>query len=136
MLLIAALLACSPNTPEEDALEDARESWEENAPAHYRFVHDEWAFAPSDGPVEIEVQDGEVVSALIIETDQPAPASRELTIEDLFDVIEGELDDEPDAIEIRYDAELGYPESVDVDPLQNAMDDEHGFTVEHFEILD
>ena len=135
MLLIAAMFACSmPNDQVE--LDEGRERWNENAPSHYRYVQDEWAFADSVGPVRIEVQDGEIVSALIVETDEPAPESRALTIEDLFDMVQDELDGDPDSIEVVYDDELGFPASVDVDPIENAMDDEHGFSAEQFEILE
>ena len=135
MLLIAALFACSmPNYQFE--LDEGRERWNENAPSHYRYVQDEWAFADSVGPVRIEVQDGEIVSALIVETDQPAPESRALTIEDLFDMVQDEIDQEPDDITVEYDAELGFPSSVDVDPISNAMDDEHGFGADWFETLE
>ena len=121
---------------EQSELDDAREKWDETSPAHYRYVQDEWAFAPSDGPVRIEVQDGEIVSALIVETDQPAPESRALTIEDLFDKVQEELDGRPDDITVEYDKALGFPASVDVDPISNAMDDEHGFGADWFETLE
>ena len=135
MFVVAALFACSISNVQNE-LDDGRELWNENAPTHYRYVQDEWAFADSVGPVRIEVQDGEIVSALIVETDQPAPESRALTIEDLFDMVQDEIDQEPDDITVEYDAELGFPSSVDVDPIENAMDDEHGFSAEQFEDLD
>ena len=135
MLLIAALFACSlPNYQFE--LDEGRERWNENAPSHYRYVQDEWAFADSVGPVRIEVLDGEVVSAVIVETDEPAPEARELTIEDLFDMVQDEIDRDPDDLDVVYDEQLGFPASVDVDPIDNAMDDEHGFSAEQFEILE
>jgi hypothetical protein len=135
-MFLLVLLACPHPDGVQDRLDSARDQWNESAPSHYRFVHDEWAFAPSEGPVEIEVEDGEIVSAVIVETDEPAPPSRALTIEDLFDVVQDELDGDPDDIHIRYDSDLGFPKSVDVDPIENAMDDEHGFTVEQFEVLE
>jgi hypothetical protein len=121
---------------EQSELDDAREKWDADAPSHYRYVQDEWAFADSVGPVRIEVQDGEIVEALIVETDEPAPDSRALTIEDLFAMVQDELDGDPDDITVEYDAELGFPASVDVDPIENAMDDEHGFSAEQFETLE
>lgn len=135
MLLAAALFACSISNVQNE-LDDGRELWNENAPSHYRYVQDEWAFADSVGPVRIEVQDGEIVSAVIVETGEPAPDARELTIEDLFDMVQDEIDQKPDDITVEYDAELGFPASVDVDPIENAMDDEHGFSAEQFEDLD
>ena len=134
-LLAAALFACSISNVQNE-LDDGRELWNENAPSHYRYVQDEWAFADSVGPVRIEVQDGEIVSAVIVETGEPAPDARELTIEDLFDMVQDEIDQKPDDITVEYDAELGFPASVDVDPIENAMDDEHGFSAEQFEDLD
>ena len=135
MLLIAALFACSmPNYQFE--LDEGRERWMENAPSHYRYVQDEWAFADSVGPVRIEVLDGEIVSAVIVETEKPAPESRALTIEDLFDMVQDEIDQDPDDLDVEYDGDRGVPATVDVDPIRNAMDDEHGFSAEQFEILD
>ena len=135
MLLIAALFACSISNVQNE-LDDGRELWNATAPSHYRYVQDEWAFADSVGPVRIEVLDGEIVSAVIVETEKPAPESRALTIEDLFDMVQDEIDHEPDDLEVEYDDELGFPSSVDVDPIENAMDDEHGFSAEEFEDLD
>jgi hypothetical protein len=136
-MLFTVLFACLPiDGPRQKALDDAQARWDAEAPSHYRYVEDEWAFAPFDGPVRIEVQDGEIVYALIVESDQPAPESRALTIEDLFDKVQDALDGRPDDIEIEYDGELGFPASVDVDPIENAMDDEHGFSAEQFENLE
>jgi hypothetical protein len=135
MLLFAALFACSVPTDQRE-LDEARERWNQNEPTHYRYVHDEWAFSDSVGPVRIEVLDGEVVSAVIVETGEPAPADRELTIEDLFDMVQDEIDGDPDDITVDYDDELGFPENVDVDPIENAIDDEHGFSAEEFETLE
>ena len=136
MLFLTVLACVFEPGQRQKALDDAREKWDENAPSHYRYVEDEWAFAPSDGSVRIEVQDGEIVSALIVETDQPAPESRALTIDDLFDKVQDELDGGPDDITVEYDAALGFPASVDVDPISNAMDDEHGFGADWFETLE
>ena len=135
MLLIAALFACSmPNHQFE--LDEGRERWTENAPSHYRYVQDEWAFADSVGPVRIEVLDGEIVSAVVVETDEPAPDERALTIDDLFDMVQDEIDEDPYDLDVVYDEDLGFPATVDVDPIKNAMDDEHGFSAEQFEILE
>lgn len=135
MLLVAALFACSmPNYQFE--LDEGRERWNENAPSHYRYVQDEWAFSGSVGPVRIEVLDGEIVSAVIVETDEPAPEARALTIEDLFDMVQDEIDGDPDDLDVVYDEDLGFPATVDVDPIDNAIDDEHGFSAEQFEILE
>ena len=135
MLLIAALFACSlPNYQFE--LDEGRDRWIENAPSHYRYVQDEWAFADSVGPVRIEVLDGEIVSAVVVETDEPAPNERALTIEDLFDMVQDEIDEDPHDLDVVYDDDLGFPVTVDVDPIKNAIDDEHGFSAAQFEILE
>ncbi len=136
-MLFVLLSACLPvDSHNQRQLDAAHDKWDADAPSHYRYVEDEWAFAPFDGPVRIEVQDGVIVSALIVETDQPAPESRALTIEALFDKVQAELDGHPDDIAIEYDPDLGFPASVDVDPIENAMDDEHGFTAGQFETLE
>jgi hypothetical protein len=136
MLLLTVLACVFAPGPRQSALDDARAKWDTEAPSHYRYVEDEWAFAPFEGPVRIEVEDGEIVQALVVETDQPASDARQLTIEDLFDKVQAELDGEPDDITIEYDDTYGFPASVDVDPIENAMDDEHGFTAQQFEDLD
>jgi hypothetical protein len=136
MLLLTVFACVFEMGPRRSELEDARKLWEAVGPTHYRYVEDEWAFAPFEGPVEIEVDDGEIVAALVVETDQPASAARHLTIEDLFDAVEAELDRKPDDIAVEYDETYGFPASVDVDPIENAIDDEHGFTAQQFEDLD
>ena len=130
-----AVIGCFAS-PEQDALDAAPEKWEANAPSHYRYVEDEWAFAPSDGAVRTEVQDGEIVDAVIVETDEPAPVSRVLTMEELFDRVQNEIDGRPDDITVEYEASLGFPVSVDVDPISNAVDDEYGFGANWFETLE
>jgi Family of unknown function (DUF6174) len=135
MTLLLAVLACSTEGPKDSELDEARDRWEENAPTHYRYVEDELTTGSSLGPVIIEVDDGAIVYALYTETDEPAPAARTLTIDELFDKAQGELDAEPDDITIVYDEALGFPKSVDVDPYENGMDDEYGWTATQFETL-
>ncbi len=54
------------------------------------------------------------------------------TIDELFDVIQKALDDEVDSLEVEYDATYGYPKSVAIDPITNAIDEETSYFIEAF----
>jgi hypothetical protein len=57
------------------------------------------------------------------------------TVEELFGVLEQAFDNGADKVDATYDATLGVPIDVDIDPMRDAIDEEHGFVVEGFTVL-
>jgi hypothetical protein len=54
------------------------------------------------------------------------------TVEELFAVLEQAFDTGADDVDATYDATLGLPLLAAIDPMENAIDEEHGFLVEGF----
>jgi hypothetical protein len=66
-----------------------------------------------------------------------AGALRELdTVPEMFAAIRGALHD-PSAgdVTVSYDRHLGFPRSASIDRIKNAVDDEIGWTANHFRRL-
>jgi hypothetical protein len=86
----------------------------------------------------VEVIDGEVVSVFNlnepVSDSGPAYGGPADTVPGLFDRIQAELDAAPDGLRATY-AELGYPTSLTVDPESNTIDDEYGWVVENFQVI-
>jgi hypothetical protein len=114
------------------------QKWQDLNITHYRMQVGIGCFCPfSDRmPLTVEVLDGRVVSVQdksgqTVAHDDPilAPGTLELlTIPGVFtyarDAIHG-----PGEIKISYDANLGYPVRMNIDPIKNAVDDELSVTI-------
>ena len=144
ILILTVLTACSA-TP-TSALAGNRQKWEAKNITHYRFNLAIGCFcAFSDKmPLSIEIQDGQVVS-MVDNQGQPVTEFKETfdqynSIEKLFatlDAAENAATENggADKVTVTYNAEFGYPESVYIDYIEMATDDEIGFTVSEFESL-
>ena len=132
-LVLGAVACDDPTDAERDALNTNRELWRSQGIVSYRYEYQLNCFCggPGSQPVAIEVDDGEVVRVTILETSEEVPAS-ELSdypaIEDLFAMIEGWLSRDPHEVNAEYHAELGYPVDVFIDFIENAIDEELGFS--------
>jgi hypothetical protein len=58
-----------------------------------------------------------------------------LTIDEIFDVIQGAIDDDAVEIDVRYDKQLGYPTDVQIDLSRALINDDAQFEVREFEEL-
>ena len=114
------LIACVSSQRSTD-LEDAEQRWSDAGITDYSYTLTWQCFCPDGGvPSTVEVQGGEVVGS--------TPESSEATtVEGLFDTVRGAIASDPDAFDVSYDATLGYPTMLNVDPMLNAMDEEYGF---------
>lgn len=54
-----------------------------------------------------------------------------MTVEDLFEVAQDAIET-ADHVDISYDPDLGYPTTVSVDQILEAVDDEFTWTIESF----
>jgi len=139
ILILTALTACSA-TP-SSTLAGNRQKWESQNITHYRFNLAISCFcAFSDKmPLTIEIQDGQVVS-MVDNQGQPVTDFKETfdqynSIEKLFATLDSAENGGADKVTVTYNAEFGYPESVYIDYIEMAADDEIGFTVSEFESL-
>ncbi len=125
--------------PEQDELALARARWAVTNADDYSFEFRRACFCAPDfvRPVRIEVQDGTVTSAVYVDTEEtiPPPLTSVPTIDDLFDEIQAAMDGMAFSIIAEYDADMGYPTSVSIDHIENAIDDEMAFTVSSLQLL-
>lgn len=119
-----------------------REKWESQHITHYRFeLHVSCFCAFRDQmPLTIEVKDGKVVS-MIDSKGQPVTQFGELfdtynTIDKLFAKLDAALNGEADSTTVEYDSAKGFPTSIYIDYIQEAADDEIGFTVSNLTALE
>ena len=57
------------------------------------------------------------------------------TIEEIFDYIEKVINDKPDELNTKYDETYGFPTSIGIDYIEEAVDDEIGYSYTSFKIL-
>lgn len=107
--------------------------WESVEPVAYAFTYTAGSMI---GPrqVRVSVRDGKVVSS---EVSAPPYLRLELkgrTVEAVF----AELKDDQakaDEVKVTYDEVWGFPTTVSVDEIENAIDDEHGYGIKEFQVI-
>ena len=104
----------------------------------YTFVLEQICFCPITGPVKVVVEDGAVTSAVVLKGVQggmkkgaDAPDYLRQTIND---VIAEANNTEAAKIDVDWPAGQAWPNSVAVDRIENAVDDEVTFTISDVEI--
>lgn len=139
ILTIIVLTACSvtPQSP----LAANRQKWEAQHINHYRFhllISCFCAFRDKM-PLTIEIKDGQVVSMLDNQGQSLAAFADAFetynSIGKLFGILDSALNGGADKVTVEYNADYGYPQSISIDYVEQAMDDEMGFTINEFEIL-
>jgi hypothetical protein len=115
---------CPPGTEEVAAeLAAQRATWEQAGVDSYEFTMGIEVFGPLYGAYRIVVVDDAPVS-MVREDESEAPLPAELpgTIDAVFDLLERSVS--ADRFVATYDPDLGYPRSVTIDHILNAIDDE------------
>ena len=139
LVLAIFLSACGGRT----AFQQNRERWEGQNVNHYRYTIVLGCFCPFAGAeVTYEVLNGQVVDEsvkpAVDRPDDPARISEFYqpynTIEKVFNYV-GRSFDEADETTVAYDPTYGFPTSVSVDRIKQAMDDEMYLTLSDFEVL-
>ena len=105
------------------------DKWHSRDIASYDFVYHAGGMA-GECELFVHVRDGKVASA----TEQHPcwlHANDAPTIDGVFDTLAKEYR-ESDQVDATYDPEYGFPTSVSVDRIRNAIDDEWGFGVSDF----
>ena len=138
-VLAIALSACGNGT----AFQKNLDKWEGQNINHYRFTLVVGCFCPFAGAeVTYEVVNGQVVNESIKPAvDRPDELDRISefyqsynTIEKVFSYV-GKSLNEADETTITYDPTYGFPTTVSVDWIKQAMDDEMYLTLSNFEPL-
>lgn len=152
-LIVMLAAACVPPTfkpapptaspsPELAQLQMNRELWRAKSGGNYKARIGASFFGPQEWqlPITVVVKRGELES---FSTDGPAPAAAEWaafrskhdTIEKVFALIEKAIADKAERVEVDYDAALGYPRRVTIDPVQQMADEESYYAIDNVEIL-
>ena len=113
-------------------LTESRRKWVEKGIKNYQFEFQRICFCPPayTKKVKLTVRDGVVESIQQADTGEVVDKSKYefyLTVEGLFDYIQAAIDKKAHSVNVLYDAELGYPTSVEVDYIERAVDDEIRF---------
>lgn len=139
--LATGLAGCSDSaSPQRDPLESSRALWESRALDDYEFELGRACFCYPEyvGPARIRVRDDRVESVVYTSNGAPVPDSLitaywTITIDSLFGKILELRDEAPDTMGVRYNTDLGYPESIYVDFDRLLADDEFDWRVSHIE---
>jgi hypothetical protein len=128
--------ACSPSNLQ--ALEDAKQRWDESEIVSYKYVFDQICFCFPPGPIEIEVANCTIDSAAFLTEgfEDDDATDRASTIEQLFAGLEQSLascpDNGPDSYQASFHPDLGYPLNVNIDREFAAQDEEIIYSVRNF----
>lgn len=144
VFLFIPFISCSLFTNENDGLEQAVLKWEKSKSSDYEFDYNVGCFCVAHTPAKIivhadtvyQVLDPVTRDSLMIETEGNTfqYAGRLFkdsykTIDELFDVILDARKKNAHKIHAEYNPENGIPESISIDYIKNAVDDEIGYTI-------
>lgn len=131
-------VSCTGSVPRE--LTSGKKLWKDQGLTNYDFTLERQCFCPEDwrGPVDIQVRDGVAVSVTYVssrEADTDGKFDNADTIDKLFTILENaytgkdDFEQVADAINVTYNAEMGYPVTFFIDVSQTIADEEQGYTV-------
>ena len=146
ILIVMALLlsACvSVNAlGNHSEIEQNQAKWQEAGISHYRYDLSISCFCifTQDMPLNIEVQDGKVVSMQYKSGKPIDPSLLELfgkyaTIDRTFAALKADLNGAADEVSAKYDPTHGFPTEVTIDVEKQATDDELYLSLSNFEKL-
>lgn len=129
-LLLVAVVGCADDTSKAPGeLVAAREQFAETLDGSYIFT---WqrsceCTAETAGPIRITVQNGQIIQAIDLASEQPVSSnvlSGLQTIEGVFDTIEDAYNEGAASINVTYDPSLKFPASVGIDYDLGIADEE------------
>lgn len=134
-LLLTFAAGCGGNAPSAETPEPTPLAQEDRklSTDDYRYVYQPSCFCVFSGEVEVEVRDGEAVSAEVLggEKLDPMPMYLSKTIEEM---LEDARESKGKSL-VKWAEDGSHPVVISIDPLPEAMDDEITYTVVEFEEL-
>ena len=139
--LVFMLAACSIGGSE---FARNQQKWNDANIRHYRFQLTVGCFCPfgDQMPLTVEVLNGKVVSitakdgSTVIQGDPSYETfARYATIDNLFTELKADLGGKADQVTVTYDATYGFPSTINIDFIKNAVDDELYLSTTGFEKL-
>ena len=139
---LLALAGCTDATGPDDAaalLEHNRSVWSGAGITSYRYtITRACECTPeSAGPVTVEVRNGLVVDRRYESGAAVSPQYSEVftTVPGLFDIIQEAVTLPAASLSVRYNQDYGYPESIAIDWVAGAVDDEVSYRVGSFNVF-
>jgi len=139
VLGLTLLIAACGDPVGFDSFEEARDRWEARAVDHYSFVLRPLCFCIFTGPALVTVEGGEIVSVMDGETGEPIEDDRLVlmrTIDELFTLLDDAWKEDAHRVQVEYDPEYGYPADLWIDYSENVADEELGYQVTEFTVVD
>jgi hypothetical protein len=138
LVLFGLLAACGPTQPGEiwqDQLDLARTHWEQVGPLNYQFRYTRHCFCPQL-VLDVTVQSGAVTAIhdVVADTAYTAPLP-DYSMPAVFERIQEMINQPVHQLSATYHSVNGVPLGVAADPIRDAIDDEHGFTIGAFVAL-
>ncbi len=131
VFLVFLMCGCSGLfDPTENDLEENLSKWQASGIEDYSFRFQRLCFCISVEALNVEVVDGEIVSATVAatgETPHPAVVDQVLTIDGIFAAIQDAIDRDAFSLSVTYHETLGYPTIVDIDYNEQAIDEEMSY---------
>lgn len=138
-LLLLAAAACSDTTglsSQDDLLNQNRALWGRKGPANYQYVITRSCecLPESAGPVTVVVREGQVDTRHYASGAPVDPQYDQLftSVPGLFELIQQAVDLPAAGLAVRYNSQLGYPESIQIDWVAGAVDDEVSYRITDF----
>ncbi len=133
-ILLCAVIGCGSETKAPDDLVTARAQFSETLHGSYRFT---WRRScecsqESTSPIRITVQNGQIIQAVNVETEQAVSAdtlSSLETIEGVFDMVEDAYNEDAASIHVSYDPTQHFPTTVSIDYDLNIADEEFSLQI-------
>ena len=124
----------TPLWPDQSQLARAEARWSAAGPASYDFDVRVgcYCIGTTFGTVTVSVRNRQAVG--VVRSDSGTTVDSiyfqiVLTVDRMFADVRGYLSGKPASFHAAYDATLGYPTALSVDPIANAADDEYSFQV-------
>jgi FlaG/FlaF family flagellin (archaellin) len=142
--LIYVLVFGMPGSSQARQLDASLQKWQAQNVSHYRMNVNIGCFCPffDRMPVTVEVRDGQVLSVTdsqgqVVAADDPIRSfgnEQLMTVEGVFAYARDAFQT-ADKTEVTYDPTLGYPVSLNIDRIEQAIDDEMSVLISEFEVL-
>jgi hypothetical protein len=129
------LAACADDpSPEQTELESHREQFTQTMQGSYKFTWRKSCECTTEWtqPIRITVQQGSIISAIAVETNQPVSAAllADLkTIEGVFDLVQEAYNENAHSISVTYDPTTAFPASIGIDYSEQIADEEFSLQI-------
>ena len=105
--------------------------WQKSQIKNYTYTYQHICFCPErENKIIVSVSNGKVISSFDQLTNKEFKFS--LTVEQLFKEIEKAIKSNVDQLDVTYNQNFGYPESINIDPKKDMADEEYGYRITKF----